>query len=76
MFTGFDLTLRDSYSTILVEVLKNHIFAEKTYFTNHMKRTEQKIMVLKAANKNQIIQQCQNQKKIIDDFRRYRVKVL
>ena len=28
--TGFNLTNRDSYFTILVEVFKNHISAEKT----------------------------------------------
>ena len=31
--SGVDLTTRDSCLTILVEVLTNHILAEKTYFT-------------------------------------------
>ena len=33
--SGFDLTARDSYFTILVEVFTNHILAENTYFTNN-----------------------------------------
>ena len=34
--SGFDLTTRDSYFTILVEVFTNHILVENTYFTNHI----------------------------------------
>ena len=44
--TGFDLTTRDSYITILVEVFTNHILAEKIYFKNHIEWTEHKIMVV------------------------------
>ena len=33
--TGFDLTARDSYFTILVEVFANHILVENAYFTHH-----------------------------------------
>ena len=59
---GFDLTTRDSYFTILVEVFTNHILAEnmidfRIYFTIHLGWTEHKIMVLKPANKNKIIRQ-------------------
>ena len=32
---GLNLTTHDSYFTILVEVLTNHILAKGTYFTNH-----------------------------------------
>ena len=53
----FDLTTRDSYFTILVEVFTNHMLAESTYFTNHIDWTEHKIMAIKSANKNKIIQQ-------------------
>ena len=45
----------DSYFTILVEVFTNHTLAENTYFTNHIERTEHTIVVLKPANKYQII---------------------
>ena len=34
--TGFDLTTRDSYFTIIVEVFTNHILAGNIYFTNHI----------------------------------------
>ena len=37
--SGFDLTTRDSYFTILVEFFTDHILAENTYFTNHVERT-------------------------------------
>ena len=47
----------DSYFTILVEVFMNHMLAESTYFTNHIEWTEHKIMAIKYANKNKIIQQ-------------------
>ena len=40
--SGFDLTTRASYFTILVS-FTNHIYAENTYFTNHIERTEPKI---------------------------------
>ena len=33
---GFHLTTRDSYFTILIEVLTNHILAKETYFTNRI----------------------------------------
>ena len=32
--SGFDLTTRDLYFTILVEVFTNYILAENTHFTN------------------------------------------
>ena len=32
---GFNLTIRDSYLTILVKAFMNNILAENTYFTNH-----------------------------------------
>ena len=47
----------DSYFTILVEVFMNHMLAGSTYFTNHIEWTEHKIMAIKYANKNKIIQQ-------------------
>ena len=53
--TGIDLTTRDSYFTLLVEVFTNLILVENTNFTNHLGRTEHKIMVLKPANKYKII---------------------
>ena len=69
---GFDLKTRDSYFTILVEVFTNHIFTENTYFTNHLGSTEHKIMILKPANKYEIIRQCHNFENIlIDDFQHY-----
>ena len=40
MFSGFDITTRDSCFTILVEVFTNHISAENTYFTNRVNRTQ------------------------------------
>ena len=33
---GFNLTTRDIYFMILVEVFMNHILVENTYFTNHI----------------------------------------
>ena len=33
---GFDLTIRDSHLTILVQVFTNHISGGNTYFTNHI----------------------------------------
>ena len=69
MQEGFDLTTRDSYFTILVEVFTNYILAENTNFTNHSGWTEHKIMVLKTANKNKIIRQRHNFENIfIDNF--------
>ena len=44
--SGFDLTTRDSYFTILVEVFTNHILVENTYFTNHIEWTEHTITAL------------------------------
>ena len=49
--SGFNLTTRDSYLTILFVVFTSHILGEKT---------ENKIMVLKPANMYQIIQYCHN----------------
>ena len=54
-WSGLDLTL----------VFTNHILAENTFFTNHIKQTEHKIMVLRHANRYQIIQQCHNFKNIL-----------
>ena len=69
MVSGFDLTICDSYFTILVEVFKDHILAKNIYFTNRLGRIEHKIMVLKPANKYKIIWQCHNFENIlIDDF--------
>ena len=51
ILTGLDLTTRDSYFTILVEVLTNHVLAKNTYFTNHIESAERKIMVLKPTKK-------------------------
>ena len=34
--SGFDLTTRDLYITILIEVFTNHILAKNTYFMNHI----------------------------------------
>lgn len=46
--TGFNLTIRDSYLTILVKAFMNNILAENTYFTNHKEwRKKQKIMANK-----------------------------
>ena len=42
--SGFDLTTRDSYSTILVEVFTNLSSEENTYLTNHLEWTEHKKM--------------------------------
>ena len=56
-FSGLDLMTCDSYFSILVEVFTIHILAEDTYFTNHVEWTEHKTMVLKPANKYQIIRQ-------------------
>ena len=59
----------DLYFTILVEVFMNRILAENMYLTNHIECTEHKIMVLKPANKYQIIWYCHNFENIlIDDF--------
>ena len=55
--SGFDLTTRDSYFTILVEVFTNHISDENKYFTNNIEWTEYKIMGFKPANRYQIIRQ-------------------
>ena len=66
---GFDAKTRDSYFTILVEVFTNHIAAENTYFTNHIEWTEHATMVLKPANKYQIIWKSYNFRTgITDDF--------
>ena len=53
--TGFNLITCDLHFMILVEDFTNHILAENKYFTNHIECTEHKIMVLKPANKYQII---------------------
>ena len=49
-----DLTTRDSYFTILVEVFTNHISVENIYFTKHVEWTEHKIVGFKPANRHQI----------------------
>ena len=61
--SGLDLTTRDSWFTILVEVFTNHILAKNTFLTNHIERPEHKITILKSANKYQISQQCHSFKK-------------
>ena len=67
--TEFDLTTCDSDFPILVQVFKKYIWAENTYFMNHIEWTEYNIMVINPANKYQIIWQCQNFKKnLIDDL--------
>ena len=67
-WSGFDLMTCDLYFTILVEVFMNHILAWKMYFTNCIEQREHKIMVLKPANKCQIIQHCHNSKKILINY--------
>ena len=37
MYTGFNLTNRDLYFMILVEVFTNHILAENIHFVNDVK---------------------------------------
>ena len=69
--TGFDLTTHDLYFTIFVEIFTNLISIENSYFTNRTWRTEQKIMVLKLANKNQIIWQCHNFKNNLIKYFQY-----
>ena len=60
---------RDLYFTILVEFFTNHILEENTNFTNHLGWTEQKIMVLKPANKYKIIWQWHDFENIfVDNF--------
>ena len=58
--TGFDLTIRDLYFMILVEVFTNQISGENMYFTNHIEWTEHKIMDFKLGNTYQIIWRCHN----------------
>ena len=65
LMKGFDLTSCDLYFMILAEVFMEHILTENTYFTNHIERTEHKIMVLKPANKYQIIWQYHNLKNML-----------
>ena len=62
--SGFNLMTCDSYFTNLVEVLRNHILAENTCFTNCIEWTENKAMVLKQANKCQIVW-CHDYKNIL-----------
>ena len=67
----------DLYFTILVEVFMNRILAENMYLTNHIECTEHKIMVLKPANKYQIIWYCHNFENIlIDDFWHHSISLL
>ena len=71
LLSGFDLTTRDSYFTILVEVFTNHVSAENTYFTNY---TEQ-------IKKNKLFGNVIDFKNILmDDFQHrpfpYQIKVL
>ena len=62
----------DSYFMVLVEVFTNHNLTENTYLTNHIVWTELKIMVLKSANKYQIIRYYHNFENIvINDFRHH-----
>ena len=63
----FYLTTHDLYLTILVEVFKNNVLAENTYFTNHLGWAEHRIIVLKPANKYKIIRQCYNFENILID---------
>ena len=65
--TGFNLMTHDSYFTILVKVFTNHILAENSCFTIWIEWTEHKIIVLKPANKYQIIWNCHNFKIIFMD---------
>ena len=51
----FNLTTRDLYFMILLEVFTNYILAENTYFINQIEHTEHKVMVLKTANEYQLI---------------------
>ena len=51
ILTGFNLTTRDSYFTILAEVLANHVLAKNTYFTNHVELADLKIVILKPTKK-------------------------
>ena len=46
LIARFYLMTRDLHFMILVEVFTNHILTENRYFTNHIGRTENKIMVL------------------------------
>ena len=57
---GFNLTISDLYFTILVEVFTSHSLAANSYFTNHAKWIEHKIVGFKPANKYHIIWQCHN----------------
>ena len=67
----------DLYFTILVEVFMNRILAENMYLTNHIECTEHKIMVLKPANKYQIIWYCHNFENIlIDNFWHHSISLL
>ena len=59
----FNLMMCDLYFMILIKVFTNQILTGKTYFMNHIVWTKQKIMVLKPANKSQIIWQRHNFKK-------------
>ena len=65
---GFDLTTRDSYFSILVEVFTNHILAKNTYFMNLIEWSEHKITVLEPADEYEINQQCHIFKSIIYFF--------
>ena len=64
---------QDLHFTILVKAFTNHILVKSTYFTNHIEWIKQKIiMVLKPADKYQIIQQSHKFKNIlIDDFQHH-----
>ena len=66
---GFDLMTHDLYFKTLVQVFTNHVLAESTYFTNYIEWTDLKIMILKSANKYQIICHCHNFKNtLINNF--------
>ena len=69
VLSGIDLTTHDSYFTILATVFTKHTLAVKMYFAINIQWKEYKIMVLKPANKSQIIWQCHNFKNVlIADF--------
>ena len=66
--SGFNLTNRDSYFSILVEVFTNRILAENTNFTNHAEWTEHKITAWKSVNKCQVIWQSHSFKSTLINY--------
>ena len=63
----FKWATRNSHFTILVEVFTNNVSAENTYFTNHIKRAEHKIMGFKSVFGDVIV----FKNILIDDFQDY-----